>query len=615
MVKTNQQHLDVAKQNFKNYMTSELTRDQKKSVLAKTQAALKHLGLRVYKKRVVSISGRDSSTALELFNKQYALLSDTGKDSPTDTDTSTDNDTAPTDSDAPKSQPKKKIVEKPFKVPILPSKTSPEKKTTQQKQKELEDKILKSKADMDRRLKAKIKRDANKIIKLSTPSSVELPSAPATVQPSAPATAPAVRPPDIRQTGTVSKRATVTPAQKKANREVDRQQQRENQRKKLRGTEMKYPSVPVPIDAPPDFSSTSTPMSQTTDDWGTANSRSSSDTDAYMDHKHNTPGTDTDMDHKHSDVEVLTYGDALHYPYPKYPMLVESSTGSSSSTSGEGTSGDDYKNSTFGTDRPEVRYHPDIHDIPEVKNQIEQLGRDLFGESMGTEGKKLLDQLQPTQIVRINEELRHRFRSHLDRNRIRMENDNKLIDGELSDVKDGIYTRLAQAERLAKRSGEGLSSVYGKASQAYGRLGEAIDTVHGTIQETLVPVRQALEIAQQIQNATSYLPDKYNPIKIAQGKIQDMTDTKEEEKDVEDDPHTRSSDDSRDQPGTSSGTLPGREETHFRQFPGIFDYGPDDTNIELLQNSINNYFADINLYGDTKNTGSAPERDIVLNLI
>jgi hypothetical protein len=606
MVKTTQQHIDVAKRNFKIYMFSDLNKDQRKSVLAKTQAALKHIGLRVYKKRVVVITGQDS-TALDLFNKQYALLSDTGKDSPTDTDTSpTDNDTAPTDSDAPK-----KIVEKPFKVPILPSKTSPPKKTTQQKQTELEDKILKSKADMDRRLKAKIKRDATKIIKLATPPRDELPSAPATVQQSAPATVPAVRPPDIRQTGTVSKRATVTPAQKKENREVERQQQRVNQRKKLRGTEMKYPSVPLPIDAPPEFSATSTPMSQTSDDWGTANSRSSSDTDAYMDHKHNS----TDMDHKHSDVEVLTYGDSLHFPYPKYPMLIESSTGSSSSSSGEGTSGDDYKNSTFGTDRPEVRYHPDIHDIPEVKNQIEQLGRDLFGESMGTEGKKMLDQLQPTQVVRIHEELRHRFRSHLDRNRIRMENDNKLIDGELSDVKDGIYTRLAQAERLARRSGEGLSSVYGKASQAYGRLGQAIDTVHGTIQETLVPVRQALEIAQQIQNATSYLPDKYNPVKIAQGKIQDMTDTKEEEKDVEDDPHTRSSDDSRDQPGTSSGTLPGREETHFRQFPGIFDYGPDDTNVELLQNSINNYFADINLYGDTKNTGSAPERDIVLNLI
>jgi len=251
-------------------------------------------------------------------------------------------------------------------------------------------------------------------------------------------------------------------------------------------------------------------------------------------------------------------------------------------------------NPTFGTDRPalrEVKFSPDLHDIPEIKEQIEQMGRDIIGEEMGAEGKRMLDQLQPQAIVNIRDSLRNRFRPERPPTR------SSLLDDEVPIFDPEVTSRFAQVKRMA---GQASSSVRGFVDGAVG----VIDTVEGKLQ----PIRQLAGIASDIDTiAGTFLPDHLNPVRILTDKARELIGRGD---DVDEDEKIRSQVAQINQPaGSSSGSLPSFTKATPQMFPDEYQ---DHTNVKLVQAAITNFFNDLNLYGNLQGVGTASDADVEL---
>jgi hypothetical protein len=265
------------------------------------------------------------------------------------------------------------------------------------------------------------------------------------------------------------------------------------------------------------------------------------------------------------------------------------------------TSSSSSSESDFVYEPREVKYTPNIHDIPEIRDLINGMSREFVGEDLSTEGKEMLEQLQPQLIVNINEELRHRFRPYTNLRPPRagiVENEEKL-GGSM-----GSAVNIAQ--RLANRTG---NRIRGSVQDGTDRVVELITTVNTTIDtvnEALVPVKQAMEIATAVESGLSYLPNKYNPIKIIKNKL---TDAKNE--DVVDQKSVDVGQSGGGGGGGEPASLIGSNNPNARaqNFPTIYEGNKN--NVELLQYSINAFMNDISLYGNTTGVGEDPEMDVL----
>ena len=223
----------------------------------------------------------------------------------------------------------------------------------------------------------------------------------------------------------------------------------------------------------------------------------------------------------------------------------------------------------------------------ETKADIEKMGGMVFGRPMSKEGIDSLDGLDPEKLQKLLDVLKARFRGF----DIEKQSSSTIIDGELFTGDESILDIARELARTAR----------GSFASARGSISDVLDAGLGFV-DTARDVVNAVEDAKSVGRFVTGVAQRLITLT--------GTETEEEKKtrkigdpESSDDPDQKIRDrvgQINGQDAPSKGTRPKLQSIQEVGFPEPDEYF---TNVKLIQNSVNSFLNDVNLYGDVTGVG------------